>query len=416
MWYANIYDFSKKLFSEFMISFWTMTVNFWWKLRWQKNIWIVVWKNFYNNWVNDSLYKRYYYDFNSFWSTSTPTVDVAVLVPTRTINFPFWINSSLIKRWKNIIYKPEVLFANAFTYAKWSNSWNKTYLLSRITWAWYWKNVTNKTSYQTLSNSIYTKYADVKTLIKTNSELFREYYYWNINKYNVDKYTESQLRKLAYDWKLYDIMWTNLVWWNKKFKNKLIYEDWSKPWKLYFKIDSRYWYIFDNVWYCWDWIIQKSMWEECEIWDPNCDSDCRISNNLCWNWVVDSWEECDYWLYNSRWFYWDDNPCTKNCTWKKPWTCWAKILFFNYDKQNLWNTINPIDNWIDIMNQLYFWFIVCSKLPKWWEWLSWFYFKTADWYKNINDTYLTIWSNKLFKPEYKSLYDIIKSVDNVKNI
>jgi len=338
---------------------------------------------------------------------------MAVLVPMHTIHFPFVFNQWFIQPWKNIIYKPEILVSNAFTYIKRDKQWNNTSLLSRMTntkW-WYWKYVSEKKSLLTKNDLIKTKYANVKTLIKVNSSLRKQYYYWNINENNVNNYTESQLREEAYNWKLYDVKWANLTWKNSKFKNNLIYEDNSKPWKIYFKLDNRYWYILDNVWYCWDWIIQRQFWEECEIWQDNCNSNCKIEKNKCWDWIREKNEECDYKFYQNKWYYWDDNPCTKNCNWKKPITCKTTFTFWDYKETDLWNNINVADNWVDFKNKTMIIMASCINKPKWWEMLTWVELIWKKWNLDFYKNYLTIWNNWLFKTKFKDYYNKFKKTN-----
>jgi len=72
-------------------------------------------------------------------------------------------------------------------------------------------------------------------------------------------------------------------------------------------------YYPDNQWTCWNWIIEKDAWEECEIWDANCNNTCHLWELNCWNWKLDNWEECDFTFYLNQWLAWDDNPCDDTC-------------------------------------------------------------------------------------------------------
>lgn len=69
MWYKTRLDFTKKIFRPFFISLAVHSIDFWWKIRWQKNFWVALFLNYYSYKKSNSLYKKHYYDMNSFGST-----------------------------------------------------------------------------------------------------------------------------------------------------------------------------------------------------------------------------------------------------------------------------------------------------------------------------------------------------------
>ncbi len=94
--------------------------------------------------------------------------------------------------------------------------------------------------------------------------------------------------------------------------------------------------ITDNV--CWNWILEWD--EECDDWrqngrNKNCDSECKKIDK-CWNWKKDKWENCktcpqDYWPCEAICWNWiiEKSETCLNCpedVWECTSSCWNGIL------------------------------------------------------------------------------------------
>ena len=236
----------KELYKIFNITYTAFTSNFWWINNWQKNLWVVIWWNYFqwiNNYLDNNVYASRNYDLYSFGSTNSPSNYRAILIQSRILSFPIWLKNIKFKN----IYEPEVVFANWFTYFKLNSNWNNLILKdtsrsfyniykksSGQFYQWFnWTPMWIRTSIKTIANKIKWKLVSVKELWQIENSADKQYYFWNYD----SSLSESKLKNQAYNWNLWDIIWVNY-----NFNENYVDTNWDnlkKLWKVFFKIDNR---------------------------------------------------------------------------------------------------------------------------------------------------------------------------------
>ena len=143
--------------------------------------------------------------------------------------------------------------------------------------------------------------------------------------------------------------------------------------------------------FCWDWAIDTKIWEECEAinnnwtweyykldwswnvvqmtgwdicWIPWSENACKIIlswDNNCWNWVIDTWEQCDWATFptwfntkiniSSDWLVYQQANCTNQCL-----ISWKTI-----NNRMINNVCNSWEQYQDSNN-------ICYVCNAWWTW------------------------------------------------
>lgn len=443
-----------------------------WKFSW-------MWKKFetntnqYSDWIDAKAFyiSNFQYTDKNTWNKVSWEWKSAVLV-WRDAWLYFdnkirdWAKLEDLQRW----YRPQLVWTVPLLKINVWKSWNNTTYYTSLYWPFEWKSYWLQTNHSKWI--VYSDWQTVHDLRLSRENITKCDEQWLCETYDWEKwyYPKADLIwKSKWDWwitwnnQLYRLWaWNNYKWWLT-----------DLTWKMY-SYDHRYSYYI-NAWFCWDWMLQDEMWEQCDLWVWNwewwsCSLSCKNQESTCWNWKLEEkTEECDWkmfewkpadmsilplWLKWQTWltYTWKNNPCykpwdeipkwRKACQWKKPY--WKIELSPKVDVQiKDWSDVrdmilSELPIWADIATYQWFQESIQKKLEqsKWEQWKNVEYIKkfpivtklyapnVLKWTPSTPDQLKAlkwldwIWKLNLYEPKLNQIWRFVykeeKNTDNIK--
>lgn len=212
--------------------------------------------------------------------------------------------------------------------------------------------------------------------------------WWNSSFWTTSKNKMRQLAVDIFNWPSNKNDWNKVIEDAQKKLDKYM-STWSKDkvtiirtseWFIKFACSNAHEVTMTLTTKCWNWVIEKWNWEQCDWWS-NCDSKCQLLSPIkqtCWNNLIEWTELCDW---NSMPLWMEDLQCTpawqaNECIPKSGW-CWNWKTESSLWEQCDWNS-TPI--WRTCTKE-------CKLVELWSYW---------DWVLDINeqcDASAPMWKN-----------------------